>query len=86
MLKTRTRIALLAAFTAAVSGLAACGGSSGSSTTSSSNVLKVWWYEAPGSAYQIAWDQAVKDFKKAHPGVTVQFSLKTFNQMQQSAS
>jgi raffinose/stachyose/melibiose transport system substrate-binding protein len=48
--------------------------------------LKVWWYEGPGSAYQIAWDQAITDFKKQHPGVTVQFSLKSFNQMQQNAS
>jgi raffinose/stachyose/melibiose transport system substrate-binding protein len=88
MLKTRTRIALLAALTAAVTGLAACGGSSGGGGGggTSSKVLKVWWYEGPGSAYQIAWDQAIKDFKKAHPGVTVQFSLKSFNQMQQSAS
>ena len=54
--------------------LAACGGSSGSggggTPASSSKVLKVWWYEGPGSAYQIAWDQAITDFKKQHPGVT----------------
>ena len=78
---------LIAALTAAAAGLAACGGSGGGSGPASSpKVLKVWWYESPGSAYQIAWDQAVKDFKKAHPGVTVQFSLKSFNQMQQNAS
>src|ERR1017187_3588442 len=60
---------------------ARCGG--GSSTSSSSKVLKVWWYESPGSAYYIAWNQAIKDFKKAHPGVKVEFSVKSFNQMQQ---
>ncbi|MGH3212466.1 MAG: ABC transporter substrate-binding protein, partial [Trebonia sp.] len=79
---------LIAAVVALAAGLAACGGSGGGGSTasSSSNVLKVWWYEGPGSAYQIAWDQAIADFKKQHPGVTVQFSLKSFNQMQQNAS
>jgi raffinose/stachyose/melibiose transport system substrate-binding protein len=88
MLRKKARTAFIAGVTVAVAALAACGsnGSGGSGTASSSKVLKVWWYEGPGSAYQIAWDQAIKDFKKAHPGVAVQFSLKTFNQMQQSAS
>ncbi len=93
MIPQRTRLALLAALAAtvtAVTGLAACSSSSSgtgsTSGASSEKVLKVWWYESPGSAYQIAWNQAVSDFKKAHPGVAVQFSLKSFNQMQQSAS
>jgi raffinose/stachyose/melibiose transport system substrate-binding protein len=88
MIKLRTRLTLLAALAAAVTGLAACssGSGSGGGTAASEKVLKVWWYESPGSAYQIAWDKAISDFKKAHPGVTVQFSLKSFNQMQQSAS
>ena len=77
---------LMAALVALAGSLAACGSSGGGGSASSSNVLKVWWYEGPGSAYQIAWDQAIKDFKKQHPGVTVQFSLKSFNQMQQNAS
>jgi raffinose/stachyose/melibiose transport system substrate-binding protein len=87
MLRKKARTAFIAAAIAAVAVLAACGnGSNGGSGTSAQKVLKVWWYEGPGSAYQIAWDQAIKDFKKAHPGVSVQFSLKSFNQMQQSAS
>jgi raffinose/stachyose/melibiose transport system substrate-binding protein len=79
---------LIAALLALTAGLAACGSSGGGSggNGSSSKTLKVWWYEGPGSAYQIAWDQAIKDFRKQHPGVTVQFSLKSFNQMQQNAS
>ena len=79
---------LIAALVALAGSLAACGSSGGGGTASSSSskVLKVWWYEGPGSAYQIAWDQAISDFKKQHPGVTVQFSLKSFNQMQQNAS
>ena len=79
---------LMAALLALTAALAACGssGNSGGGSSSSSKVLKVWWYEGQGSAYQIAWDQAIADFKKQHPGVTVQFSLKSFNQMQQNAS
>ncbi len=78
---------LIAALVALAGSLAACGSSGGGGTASSSSkVLKVWWYEGPGSAYQVAWDQAISDFKKQHPGVTVQFSLKSFNQMQQNAS
>ncbi|MDX6342955.1 MAG: raffinose/stachyose/melibiose transport system substrate-binding protein, partial [Trebonia sp.] len=66
---------LIAALVAVAGSLTACGGSGGGgSTASPPNVLKVWWYEGPGSAYQIAWDQAITDFKKQHPGVTVQFS------------
>ncbi len=87
MLTIKRRTALIAVATAAVAAVvAACGSSGGGTSSASSKVLKVWWYESPGSAYQIAWDQAIKDFKKAHPGVTVQFSLKSFNQMQQNAS
>jgi raffinose/stachyose/melibiose transport system substrate-binding protein len=88
MRRTRSAALLIAALAAATAGLAACGssGGSGGNSSSGSKVLKVWWYESPGSAYQIAWDQAIADFKKQHPGVTVQFSLKSFNQMQQNAS
>jgi raffinose/stachyose/melibiose transport system substrate-binding protein len=81
--RPRKSAALALACAAAVTGVAACG--SGGGSGSSTHVLKVWWYEAPGSAYSIAWNQAIKDFKKAHPGVKVQFSLKSFNQMQQTA-
>jgi raffinose/stachyose/melibiose transport system substrate-binding protein len=83
MFGIRKGTALAAALIAGLAGIAACGG--GGSTSSSSKVLKVWWYESPGSAYYIAWSQAIKDFKKAHPGVKVEFSEKSFNQMQQTA-
>ena len=79
----RPTMSLVMACAALVSVLAACG--SGSGSGSPGKVLKVWWYEAPGSAYYIAWNQAIKDFEKAHPGVKVQFSEKSFNQMQQTA-
>src|ERR1700726_866512 len=83
MFGIRKGTALAAALIAGLAGIAACGG--GGSTSSSAKVLKVWWYESPGSAYYIAWNQAIKDFKKAHPGVKVEFSEKSFNQMQQTA-
>jgi len=87
MPRRKTTGLLIAALVTLTGLLAACGSSGGSgNAASSSKVLKVWWYEGNGSAYQIAWDQAIKDFKKQHPGVTVQFSLKSFNQMQQNAS
>src|SRR3984893_17086392 len=86
MFGIRRGTASAAALIASLAGIAACGSSgSGGSTSSSSKVLKVWWYEAPGSAYYIAWNQALKDFEKAHPGIKVQFSEKSFNQMQQTA-
>jgi raffinose/stachyose/melibiose transport system substrate-binding protein len=87
MPRRKTAGLLAAALVALAGALAACGsGGGGTAASSSPKVLKVWWYEGPGSAYQIAWDQAIKDFKQQHPGVTVQFSLKSFNQMQQNAS
>jgi raffinose/stachyose/melibiose transport system substrate-binding protein len=83
MFRFRKTSALAAALAAGLSGMAACGTSGAPS--SSGKVLKIWWYESPGSAYYIAWSQAIKDFEKAHPGVKVQFSEKSFNQMQQTA-
>jgi raffinose/stachyose/melibiose transport system substrate-binding protein len=83
MFRLRKATVLAAALAAGLSGLVACGTSS--APNSSAKVLKIWWYEAPGGAYYLAWSQAIKDFEKAHPGVKVQFSEKSFNQMQQTA-
>lgn len=83
MFRFRKATVLAAALAAGLSGLAACG--TGSAPSSSGKVLKIWWYESPGGAYYIAWSQAIKDFEKAHPGVKVEFSEKSFNQMQQTA-
>jgi raffinose/stachyose/melibiose transport system substrate-binding protein len=62
--------------------LSACG-SSGSD--SSSKTLTLWHYEGPTSAMGIAWNQAIKDFEAAHPGVKVKFEEKSFEQIQQTA-
>jgi raffinose/stachyose/melibiose transport system substrate-binding protein len=48
-------------------------------------VLRLWHYEPPNSAMGIAWKQAIAAFEKAHPGVTVKFEEKGFEQIQQNA-
>jgi raffinose/stachyose/melibiose transport system substrate-binding protein len=75
-------LAVAAALATAAVGLTACGSSS---SGSSSKVLKLWYYESADSAMGIAWTQALKDFEQSHPGVTVQFQLKTFEQLQKDA-
>ena len=50
-----------------------------------SAVLRLWHYEAPNSAMGIAWKQAIAAFEKSHPGVTVKFEEKGFEQIQQNA-
>ena len=84
MFGRRKAVAVVAAIAAGTLGLAACG-SSGSGG-SSPKTLKVWWYESADSAMGIAWNQALKNFETAHPGVKVQFQLKTFNQIQNTAA
>jgi raffinose/stachyose/melibiose transport system substrate-binding protein len=48
-------------------------------------VLKVWHYEAADSAMGASWDDAMKDFQASHPDVKLEFELKTFDQIQQTA-
>jgi raffinose/stachyose/melibiose transport system substrate-binding protein len=55
----------------------------GSGTQSA--VLRLWHYEPPNSAMGIAWKQAIAAFEKSHPGVTVKFEEKGFEQIQQNA-
>jgi raffinose/stachyose/melibiose transport system substrate-binding protein len=57
----------------------ACGGSG------SSKVLKLWYYESADSAMGTAWQQAIKKFEQTHPGVTVKFEEKSFEQMRKTA-
>jgi raffinose/stachyose/melibiose transport system substrate-binding protein len=54
-------------------------------TGGTKKVFKVWHYEAADSAMGISWDGVLKDFQAAHPDVDVQFELKTFDQIQQTA-
>ncbi len=48
--------------------------------------FKVWWYEPADSALGIAWQAAVDEFAATHPDVTVQFELKTFDQINQAGA
>jgi len=46
--------------------------------------LKIWHYEAD-NAMSASWDSAMEEFKAMYPNVTVEFELKTFEQMQETA-
>src|SRR5262245_32596491 len=61
------------------------GDQSGNKGGAQSAVLRLWHYEPPNSAMGIAWKQAIAAFEKSHPGVTVKFEEKGFEQMQQNA-
>ncbi|WP_326722742.1 extracellular solute-binding protein [Streptomyces sp. NBC_00243] len=84
MLTAQKRVVATAA--AVLSGallLASCGGSE--SSGSDGKTLKLWHYEAPDSAMGAAWNEAIKEFEKTHPGVKVQFESKGFEQIQKTA-
>jgi raffinose/stachyose/melibiose transport system substrate-binding protein len=48
-------------------------------------VLKIWYYEGADSAMGQSWADAQADFLTTHPDVTIDFELKTFDQIQQTA-
>ncbi|MGO4759548.1 carbohydrate ABC transporter substrate-binding protein, partial [Streptomyces sp. 2MCAF27] len=80
MLKARKKArkrtaALLAAALVGAAALTGCGSDSGEGD---GKTLKLWHYEAPDSAMGAAWKQAIEEFKKSHPGVTVKFEEKGF--------
>ncbi len=88
------RVATVAAAAVVSLTLAACGGSSDSASggaptsasgASESGTLKLWHYESANGAMGIAWDKAIDTFKQEHPGVTVDFERKAFEQIQQNA-
>ncbi|ADI09669.1 extracellular solute-binding protein family 1 [Streptomyces bingchenggensis BCW-1] len=84
MLKARKRTAaLLAAALVGAAALTGCGSDSGDGD---GKTLKLWHYEAPNGAMGAAWKQAIEEFKKSHPGVTVKFEEKGFEQIQKTAS
>ncbi|MFD8383354.1 extracellular solute-binding protein [Streptomyces sp. NPDC059679] len=84
MLKARKRTAaLLAAALVGAAALTGCGSDSGEGD---GKTLKLWHYEAPNGAMGAAWKQAIEEFKKSHPGVTVKFEEKGFEQIQKTAS
>ncbi|MFG1965856.1 ABC transporter substrate-binding protein [Nonomuraea sp. NPDC049028] len=86
MIKLRSAAAALAV---AALTLTACGsGSDGQQPAASgqSRVLKLWHYESAEGAMGKAWAAAIKKFESTHPGVTVKFEEKGFEQIQKTAS
>ncbi|MFJ2031516.1 ABC transporter substrate-binding protein [Streptosporangium sp. NPDC087985] len=84
MFKVRTGVAMAAMLVA----LAACGSTeqaAGTPAAQGPRVLKLWHYEGADSAMGKAWAEAVKQFEASHPGVTVTFEEKAFEQIRQSA-
>lgn len=47
--------------------------------------LRLWHYEGANSAMGKAWAEAIKQFEAAHPGVTVTYEEKGFEQIRQNA-
>jgi len=89
MRTTPTRLAALTGAVALAAGLTACSGSDdgggGDGGTADATSLKLWHYESPNGAMGIAWAEAIKVFEEEHPGVTIEFEEKSFEQIQQTA-
>ncbi|NUO98600.1 MAG: extracellular solute-binding protein [Nonomuraea sp.] len=84
------RLRSAAVLAAAALALAACGSGSGSenkpAASNEPRTLKLWHYETADSAMGKAWAEAIKKFQATHPGVTVTFEEKGFEQIQKTAS
>jgi raffinose/stachyose/melibiose transport system substrate-binding protein len=70
---------LAAAIVPLVVGLGGGGADAGGGDT-----LRLWHYEGPNSAMGVAWAAAIERFEEEHPGVTVEFEEKGFEQIRQS--
>ncbi|MFV2019506.1 ABC transporter substrate-binding protein [Micromonospora sp. LOL_023] len=81
--KRNTRTLIAAALTATALTLSACGADSDDSGDGST--LRLWHYEGANSAMGIAWAEAIKQFEASHPGVTVVYEEKGFEQIRQNA-
>ncbi|MFP5360791.1 MAG: ABC transporter substrate-binding protein [Actinomycetes bacterium] len=62
--------------------LAACSGSG--SESSPDDELTIWWFEPADSAQGKSWTETLDAFEAKHPDVTVNFELKTWDQLQKS--
>ncbi|WP_037572443.1 ABC transporter substrate-binding protein [Spirochaeta cellobiosiphila] len=51
----------------------------------SSNSFQVWHYESETGAMGKAWAEAMRQFEETHPGVTLDFEEKGFEQIRQTA-
>jgi raffinose/stachyose/melibiose transport system substrate-binding protein len=75
--------ALVAAASAGALAMSGCGASG--SGGSDGNTLTVWQFEPKGSAEYASFQQAVKDFRKAHPSVKVKLVSTSFNSVRKNA-
>lgn len=71
--------------TSAVTTTSASGSTTSSAAGQGQRTLKVWVYEAADNAMGASWADAEKDFQASHPNVKVDWELKTFDQIQQTA-
>src|SRR4051794_8453334 len=85
MSRSRAGVAAGAIFLATSLAVTACGGSGSDDSGKDAKTLTLWHYEGPTSAMGVAWNRAIEEFKTSHPGVTVKFEEKSFNQIQQNA-
>jgi len=87
---TRRNGRLLAGLMVVPLALVACsGGDSADSEptegeTTEGGTLTLWHYESANGAMGIAWDEAIRVFEE-ETGATVEFELKSFEQIQQTA-
>ncbi|WP_119582445.1 extracellular solute-binding protein [Streptomyces europaeiscabiei] len=82
MLTARRRTAAAAAALCGALLLASCGGSE---SGDEGGTLRLWHYEGPDSAMGVAWNAAIEEFEKTHPGVEVEFEEKGFEQVRKTA-
>jgi raffinose/stachyose/melibiose transport system substrate-binding protein len=61
------------------------GGDTEEDSGDQTGTLRLWHYEGPNSAMGIAWNRAIEIFEETHPGVTVEFEEKGFEQIQDTA-
>ncbi|WP_060905412.1 ABC transporter substrate-binding protein [Streptomyces scabiei] len=82
MLTARRRTAAAAAALCGALLLTSCGGSE---SGGDDGTLRLWHYEGPDSAMGVAWNAAIEEFEKTHPGVEVEFEEKGFEQIRKTA-
>ena len=85
MFRSRAGMAGGAVLLATSLALTACSGSGSTGSGAAAKTLTLWHYEGPTSAMGVAWNKAIDEFKTSHPGVTVKFEEKSFEQIQQNA-
>nr|MDT0657296.1 extracellular solute-binding protein [Micromonospora sp. DSM 115978] len=81
--RTGIRAAATAVVAALAVGLAGCGADADDGADGST--LRLWHYEGANSAMGLAWAEAIRRFEAAHPGVTVTYEEKGFEQIRQNA-